>query len=303
MRQVSPGLEPFSWDAQTVGACQPLVAPVMDIPQLVDTHGGGGLSVLWGMVLLCGSGSLGRPIHSGYWTPYPPARAQPTCVFQRWEVPSMTSPTTGPQPSSPPHVNQVSEFSLVAPWTRMLEALLPCDGHSVVERGLALCAVCPALGSGSQVRIAPSSHAVANLCWGSAQATGRLHGSQCETGFLGPVLLWQKNMFFFKLKWVRTQILPEILSSLLWDKEPSVVAWEGASSGVWPPQLTEAGVELQRCRPVNGQTLGTRATPPTILACSQSPRSTLPLSFLSFADYKNMYFFFFFLQKKSRLSL
>lgn len=204
----------------------------------------------------------------------------------------------GPQPPSPAHVNQVLEFSLVAPWTLILEALLPCDGHSVVERGLAPHAVCPALGSGSQVRTAPSSHAVANLCWGSAQATGRLHGSQCETGFLRPVLLWQKNMFFFKLKWVRTQILPEILSSLLWDKEPSVVAWEGASSGVWPPRLTEGGVELQRCRPVNSQTLGTRATPPTILACSQSPRSTLPLSFLSFADYKNMYFFF--LQKKEK---
>lgn len=82
------------------------------------------------------------------------------------------------------------------------------------------------------------------------------------------------------------------------------MAWEGASSGVWPPRLTEGGVELQRCRPVNSQTLGTRATPPTILACSQSPRSTLPLSFLSFADYKNMYFFFFFCKKKkSRLSL
>lgn len=80
-----------------------------------------------------------------------------------------------------------------------------------------------------------SSHAVTNLCWGSAQATGRLHGSQCEAGFLRPVLLWQKkNMFFFKPKWVRTQILPEILSSLLWDKEPSVVAWEGPSSGVCP---------------------------------------------------------------------
>ena len=44
----------------------------------------------------------------------------------------------------------------------------------------------------------------------------------------------KKNMFFFKPKWVRTQILPEILSSLLWDKEPSVVAWEGPSSGVCP---------------------------------------------------------------------
>ena len=51
---------------------------------------------------------------------------------------------------------------------------------------------------------------------------------------------------------------------------------------------------------MNGQTLGTRATPPTILACSQSPRSTLPLSFLSFADYKNMYFFFFFFAKEKQ---
>lgn len=79
---------------------------------------------------------------------------------------------------------------------------------------------------------------------------------------------------------------------------------------LWPgrgPQVESApsahrgGVELPRsarCRPVNGQTLGTRATPPTILACSQSPRSPLPLSFLSFADYKNMVFFF--LQKKEK---
>lgn len=198
--------------------------------------------MLWGWSCCVAVGPWGGPsiVVIGL-PPYPPARAQPTCVFQRWEVPSMTSPTTGPQPSSPPHVNQVLEFSLVAPWTRMLEALLPCDGHNVVERGLALRAVCPALGSGSQVRTAPSSHAVANLCWGSAQATGRLHGSQCETGFLRPMLLWQKNVFFFKLKWVRTQILPEILSSLLWDKEPSVVAWEGGFKWSLAPSAHRRG--------------------------------------------------------------
>lgn len=39
------------------------VAPVMDISQLVDTHQGGVWSVLWGVVPLCGSGSLGRPLH------------------------------------------------------------------------------------------------------------------------------------------------------------------------------------------------------------------------------------------------
>ena len=39
---------------------------------------------------------------------------------------------------------------------------------------------------------------------------------------------------------------------------------------------------------------GDKGHPPTILACSQSSRSTLPLSFLSFADYKNMFFLFFF---------
>lgn len=68
------------------------------------------------------------------------------------------------------------------------------------------------------------------------------------------------------------------------------------------PSAHRGGVELPRsarCRPVNGQTLGTGATPPTILACSQSPRSPLPLSFLSFADYKNMVFFFFAKKRKA----
>ena len=46
---------------------------------------------------------------------------------------------------------------------------------------------------------------------------------------------------------------------------------------------------------------GDKGHPPTILACSQSSRSTLPLSFLSFADYKNMFFLFFFLKKEKQL--
>ena len=68
------------------------VAPVMDISQLVDTHQGGGWSVLWGVVPLCGSGSLGRPLHRWLLD----SRPTPTCVFQRWELPSVASPPRGP---------------------------------------------------------------------------------------------------------------------------------------------------------------------------------------------------------------
>lgn len=128
------------------------VAPVMDISQLVDTHQGGVWSVLWGVVPLCGSGSLGRPLHR--WLldsrPTPQPGLSPPVSSRDGNCP-LWPPHPGAQPSPPPHVNQVLEVHWVAPWTLTLEALLSCDGHSVMERGLALHALCPALGSGIQV--------------------------------------------------------------------------------------------------------------------------------------------------------
>lgn len=59
-------------------------------------------------------------------------------------------PTLGPQPSPPPHVNQVLESSLGCPLDTDIGSIALYDSHSVME-GLALHAVCLALGSGSRI--------------------------------------------------------------------------------------------------------------------------------------------------------